>query len=82
VRETKGKLDEKAAVGKALMAAKFKSVRGEFKFNKNQFPIQNYYLRMVSKDAKGRVTNRLLGGAVLKNHSDAYVGNCKMSAIN
>ena len=78
VRDTKGKLTDKAAVRKALMAAKFNSVRGEFKFNKNQFPIQNYYLRMVSKDAKGRVTNRLLGGAVLKNHSDAYANNCKM----
>ncbi|MDP3650381.1 MAG: ABC transporter substrate-binding protein [Rhodoferax sp.] len=78
VRDTKGKLDDKAAVRKALMAAKFNSVRGEFKFNKNQFPIQNYYVRMVSKDAKGRVTNRMLGGAVLKNHSDAYVGSCKM----
>jgi branched-chain amino acid transport system substrate-binding protein len=78
VRDTKGKLDDKAAVRKALMAAKFNSVRGEFKFNKNQFPIQNYYLRMVSKDSKGRVTNRMLGGAVLKTHSDAYVGNCKM----
>jgi branched-chain amino acid transport system substrate-binding protein len=78
VRETKGNLTDKAAVGKALMAAKFKSVRGEFKFNTNHFPIQNYYLRMVSKDAKGRVTNRLLGGAVLKNHSDAYASSCKM----
>ena len=78
VRDTKGQLTDKAAVRKALMAAKFSSVRGEFKFNKNQFPIQNYYLRMVSKDAKGRVTNRLLGGAVLKNHSDAYASNCKM----
>jgi branched-chain amino acid transport system substrate-binding protein len=78
VRDTKGKLTDKAAVRKALMAAKFNSVRGEFKFNKNQFPIQNYYLRMVSKDAKGRVTNRLLGGAVLKNHSDAYASSCKM----
>ncbi len=78
VRDTKGKLTDKAAVRKALMAAKFNSVRGEFKFNKNQFPIQNYYVRMVSKDAKGRVTNRMLGGAVLKNHSDAYVGSCKM----
>jgi len=78
VRDTKGKLDDKAAVRKALMAAKFNSVRGEFKFNKNQFPIQNYYLRVVSKDAKGRVTNRMLGGAVLKNHSDAYASNCKM----
>ena len=78
VRDTKGNLTDKAAVRKALMAAKFNSVRGEFKFNKNQFPIQNYYLRMVSKDAKGRVTNRLLGGAVLKNHSDAYSSSCKM----
>jgi len=78
VRDTKGKLDDKAAVRKALMAAKFNSVRGEFKFNKNQFPIQNYYLRVVSKDAKGRVTNRMLSGAVLKNHSDAYASNCKM----
>ena len=78
VRDTKGKLTDKAAVRKALMAAKFDSVRGEFKFNKNQFPIQSYYLRMVSKDAKGRVTNRMLGGAVLKNHSDAYANNCKM----
>ena len=78
VRDTKGRLDDKAATRKALMAANFKSVRGEFKFNKNQFPIQNYYLRMVGKDAKGRITNRLLGAPVLKNHSDAYVNNCKM----
>jgi branched-chain amino acid transport system substrate-binding protein len=78
VRDTKGQLTDKTAVRKALMAAKFNSVRGEFKFNKNQFPIQNYYLRMVSKDAKGRVTNRLLGGAVLKSHSDAYASSCKM----
>ena len=78
VRDTKGKLTDKAAVRKALIAAKFNSVRGEFKFNTNQFPIQNYYLRVVSKDAKGRVTNRMLGGPVLKNHSDAYASSCKM----
>jgi branched-chain amino acid transport system substrate-binding protein len=80
VRDTKGKLDDKVAVRKALMAANFKSVRGEFKFSKNHFPIQNYYLRMVGKDAKGRVTNRMLGGSIFKNHSDAYVGSCKMPA--
>jgi branched-chain amino acid transport system substrate-binding protein len=80
VRDTKGKLDDKVAVRKALMAANFKSVRGEFKFSKNHFPIQSYYLRMVEKDAKGRVTNRMLGGSIFKNHSDAYVGSCKMPA--
>ena len=79
VRDSKGKLSDKAVVRKALQAAKFESVRGPFKFNKNQFPIQDYYLRVIVKDAKGRVTNRTLG-VVLKNHSDAYVGSCKMPA--
>ena len=37
----------------------------------------NYYLRVVTKDAKGRVTNRLLG-TVLKKHADAYAAQCKM----
>nr|WP_315474017.1 ABC transporter substrate-binding protein [uncultured Rhodoferax sp.] len=80
VRDSKGKLDDKAAVKKALEAAKFDSVRGAFKFNSNHFPIQDYYLRVITKDAKGRVTNRTLG-AVFKNHADAYVGNCKMPAL-
>ncbi|WP_294764933.1 ABC transporter substrate-binding protein [uncultured Rhodoferax sp.] len=77
VRDTKGKLDDKAAVRKALEAAKFDSVRGAFKFNSNHFPIQDYYLRVITKDSKGRVTNRLMG-AVLKKHADAYVAQCKM----
>ena len=62
----------------ALEAAKFNSVRGNFKFNTNHFPIQDYYARVITKDAKGRITNRLLATPVLKNHADAYVGSCKM----
>ena len=78
VRDSKGKLDDKNAVRKALEAAKFESVRGSFKFNKNHFPIQDYYLRVITKDSQGRITNRTLGGPVLKNHADAYVGKCNM----
>jgi branched-chain amino acid transport system substrate-binding protein len=77
VRDAKGKLDDKEAVRKALKAAKFDSVRGSFKFNTNQFPIQDYYLRVITKDTQGRITNRTLG-TVFKNHADAYVGECKM----
>lgn len=77
VRDSKGKLDDKEAVRKALKAAKFDSVRGAFKFNTNQFPIQDYYLRVITKDTQGRITNRTLG-TVFKNHADAYVGECKM----
>ena len=77
VRDVKGKLDDKEAVRKALKAAKFDSVRGAFKFNTNQFPIQDYYLRVITKDAQGRITNRTLG-TVFKNHADAYAPQCKM----
>ena len=80
VRDSKGNLEDKAAVRKALEAAKFDSVRGAFKFNSNHFPIQDYYLRVITKDAKGRVTNRTLG-TVFKAHSDAYAVSCKMPSL-
>ena len=77
VRDSKGKLEDKAAVRKALEAAKFDSVRGAFKFNVNHYPIQDYYLRVITKNAKGQITNRTIG-TVFKNHADAYAGSCKM----
>jgi branched-chain amino acid transport system substrate-binding protein len=77
VHDVKGKIEDKDAVRKALKAAKFDSVRGAFKFNTNQFPIQDYYLRVITKDARGRITNRTIG-TVFKNHADAYAGDCKM----
>jgi branched-chain amino acid transport system substrate-binding protein len=78
VREVKGKLDDKEAVRRALKAAKFASVRGDFKFNTNQYPIQNYYLRVVGKDPQGRLVNKSLGEPIFRNHGDAYVQDCKM----
>jgi branched-chain amino acid transport system substrate-binding protein len=80
VGELKGKLDDKAAVRKALASAKFESVRGPFKFNTNQFPVQDYHMRLITKDGKGRITNRTLG-PVFKAHADAYAASCKMPAL-
>ena len=77
VREVKGRLDDSEAVRKALRANTFKSVRGPFKINRNGFPIQNYYLRVVERDAKGRITNRTLS-TVLKDHPDAYAEQCPL----
>jgi len=77
VRDTKGKVEDVEAVRKALKAARFDSVRGAFKFNRNQYPIQNYYLRVVAKDAKGRLVNKTIG-TVFKDHGDAYVQECGM----
>ncbi len=78
VRQVKGNLSDKTALRKALAAAKFDSVRGKFRFNTNQFPIQDYYLRVVHKDSQGRITNRLMG-KIFTDHADAYVGECRMA---
>ncbi len=64
VRDTKGKIEDVEAVRQALKAAKFESVRGAFKFNRNQMPIQNYYLRVVAKDNQGRLINKTIGHGV------------------
>ena len=77
VRDLKGKVENVEAVRKAMKSAKWESVRGAFKFNRNQMPIQNYYLRVVGKDAQGRLVNKTIG-TVFKDHGDAYVQDCKM----
>jgi branched-chain amino acid transport system substrate-binding protein len=79
VRDVKGNLADKDAVRRALKAARFDSVRGPFKFGPNQFPIQDYYLRVITKDSQGRITNRTVA-PIFKNHADAYASECKMPA--
>ena len=76
VRGVKGRIEDKEALRRALAAADFRSVRGAFRFNRNQYPIQDYYLRVIERDARGRVTNRTVG-TIFRNHADAYAGDCK-----
>jgi len=45
------------AVRTALRRADFTSTRGAFRFDTNQFPIQNYVLRATQKDNRERVIN-------------------------
>jgi branched-chain amino acid transport system substrate-binding protein len=78
VKAVGGKLDDKDALRAALKAAKFDSVRGDFKFNTNQYPVQNYYLREIQKDAQGRLVNRIVGQPIFTAHGDAYVQECPM----
>jgi branched-chain amino acid transport system substrate-binding protein len=77
VRKVKGKIEDKEALRAALRAADFKSVRGDFKFNANQFPVQNYYLQLVGKGNDGRLAHKTIG-TLLTARGDAYVQDCKM----
>jgi branched-chain amino acid transport system substrate-binding protein len=78
VRDVHGKLDDHEAVRRALKAATFDSVRGAFRFNTNQYPIQNYYVRTVGSDGHGGLVNKSFSEPILKDHGDAYVQDCKM----
>ncbi len=77
VRKVKGKVEDKEALRTALRSADFKSVRGDFKFGPNQFPVQNYYLQLVGKGVDGRLVHKTVG-TVLQNRGDAYAQDCKM----
>ena len=76
IRDVKGNLEDKTALRAALLAARFKSVRGEFKFGANHFPIQDYYKQQVVLD-NGKLINKTLG-KVLTQRADAYGSSCKM----
>ncbi|MFZ3120912.1 MAG: ABC transporter substrate-binding protein [Variovorax sp.] len=77
VRAVSGKVEDKDALRKALRKADFASVRGPFRFNTNQFPIHNLYMRVVEKDAQGKFANKLVG-TIMTDHADPFVGECAM----
>jgi len=77
LRKTAGKAGDRKALQAAIRSADFKSLRGGFRFNKNGFPIQDFYAFEVARDATGEVSLKTLGVA-LRNHQDAYVRDCKL----
>jgi branched-chain amino acid transport system substrate-binding protein len=79
VRAVKGKIEDEKAFHKALVSPPpgFKSPRGDMKFAHNGTPVQDYYLRVVAKDAKGRIVNKKMA-TVMKAHEDFWAKDCKM----
>ena len=77
VRKVGGRIEDKAAFVAALKAADFQSVRGDFAFNTNHFPIQNFYLGTVAKGEDGKPAVQL-GEAILTRHGDAYASRCAL----
>ncbi|MBY8975464.1 ABC transporter substrate-binding protein [Rhodobacteraceae bacterium NNCM2] len=61
----------------ALKAAEIDSPRGAFKFNTNNHPIEDIYVREVVA-GDGKPTNKLVGVAI-KDHADSYAAECKMN---
>lgn len=65
-----------AAIKAAGNSPEFKSVRGKFRWNTNNMPIEDYYVFKV-EDATGPNPVRMLGLA-MADHADAYASQCPM----
>jgi branched-chain amino acid transport system substrate-binding protein len=76
VGKVKGNTSDKAAFAAAVKAAggELKSVRGPFKFNNNNMPVQNYYAFQTAKEGAQVVVKQL--GTPLSNHQDTYASQC------
>ena len=77
VKAVKGNLSDKQAVSGALKKADFTSLRGNFKFNINGYPIQNFYLTKVAKRADGKFETEIVQ-KVFANAADDYAADCPL----
>src|SRR5690606_35209095 len=73
---SKASVKDKEAFRAALKEADFDSVRGDFKFNTNNHPIQDIYIREVVKEGDV-LTNRIIATA-FEDRGDAYADQCNM----
>jgi branched-chain amino acid transport system substrate-binding protein len=72
-----GDLDKKDAMRAEMRKANYASVRGPYKYGNNHFPIQNFYLQDVVKDAQGNLTLKTVE-TIVKDSQDMFHGKCPM----
>lgn len=77
LKATSGDTQNKDALRAALLKADFKSLRGEFKFNTNHYPIQDFYLTKVAKRPDGKFQTEI-EKKVFDNYADAHAKDCPM----
>jgi len=79
VRAVKGNVKDTKGMVAAMRKADYKSIRGDFKFNNNHHPIQDFYLLKAVKDSKAPEGVAMhIEKKVFEDHKDAYHQDCKM----
>jgi branched-chain amino acid transport system substrate-binding protein len=72
-----GDLSKKDAMRAEMRKANYASVRGPYKYGNNHFPIQNFYLQDVVKDAEGNLTLKTVA-TIVKDSQDQFHDKCAM----
>jgi branched-chain amino acid transport system substrate-binding protein len=73
----KGEVARNADLIKAMEKADFASVRGPFRYGSNHFPIQNFYLQDVVKEADGTLVLKT-EATIVKDDQDIFHDKCMM----
>jgi len=76
IRQVGGNLSNKDALRSAIREAKFNSVRGTFRFNRNHFPIQDWYVRTVVEDGDSTKSSTL--EKIFTAMEDRFADQCGM----
>ena len=77
LKAVNGDLNQADAFRAALRKADFASLRGKFKLNTNQHPIQDLYLMRIEKNAQGELVPKVVR-KIISDDKDAYAELCKM----
>ena len=77
VGQVGGDLADTDAFAQAIAEADFTSLRGDFRFNNNHFPVQDFYLLEVEERADGRFQTTI-AERVFDDDADAYHADCGM----
>lgn len=77
VKAAGGNIKDKQAFRDAMKNAKFTSTRGDFKFNNNGFPIQDFYVVRAVKRADGKFVTEIVS-KVFDDYGDSYAKECPL----
>jgi branched-chain amino acid transport system substrate-binding protein len=77
MKDTGGKTDNKDAVRAAMKKAAFTSLRGDFKFGVNNYPVQDFYLTKAAKRADGKYQTEIVS-KVFSSYVDVYAKDCPL----
>ncbi|NYT67290.1 ABC transporter substrate-binding protein [Pusillimonas noertemannii] len=79
VASMKGDVSDKKAFNAAIKNAKFESLRGDFRFGNNNYPVQSYHVFEIVKGDDGKARFKTIAKDVLKDQADSYAAECTMS---